>query len=136
VRLSDLEEDNLRIVKKMLENGILGRWDVVRPFVADDFVCYLPEGLPYGRTYHGWQGYKDVLGEVLKFWTDVKFGPNQFAAADDTVIILSHIHGRIAKTRREVSMPLAETWVLEAGKVISITAFYFDTKLISDLAAH
>jgi ketosteroid isomerase-like protein len=131
---ADVQNKNLRIVQTMIENGIIGRWDIVKPYVAEDFVCHVPEGLPYGRVFHGWQGYMDILGEVVKFWTDVSFGPNELAATGDKVVVCSHLKGRIAKNGRAVSMPLAEIWELKDGKVAKITAFYYDTKLIADLA--
>lgn len=134
-RVTEEENENLQIVQTMIQNGILGRWDVVRPHVSDEVVCNLPEGLPYGRTYRGWQGYVDVLTELTTFWRDVKFGPNEFIVGKNKVVILSRIQGLIAKNGQAVSMPLTEIWELQHAKVTSITAFYFDTKSIAELAA-
>jgi ketosteroid isomerase-like protein len=134
--VTDVGSENLRIVKTMLENGLAGRINIVRPYVSEDLTLNLPASIPYGRTYRGWQGYLDVLGEVGKFWKDVSFGPNEFALTEDNkVIVCSRLSGRIAKNDKPLTMPINEIWEIKQGKVVKITAFYYDTKLIHDLAA-
>jgi len=56
--MSNIESDNIEIVKTMAKNGILGRWDIVRQYVSDDLVMHVPPGLPYGGDYTGWEGYQ------------------------------------------------------------------------------
>ena len=118
----------------MTENGILGRWDIVKPLVADDLVVNVPEGIPYGGVYRGWQGYLNIFAAMGKFWSELKIGPSQFATYDNKVAVISHLNGRIARTGKDVSMPLAEVWEIKGGQIAGITAFYFDTKLLADLA--
>lgn len=125
---------NVEIVQTMAANGRLGRWDVVRPLVSDDIVVEIPRGLPYGRTFHGWDGYRAALA-ALEFWTDLNFGALEFAASDDKVVVMAQLTGRIGKDGPAVSQPYAGVWELADGKVTKITAFYYDTKEIADLAA-
>jgi uncharacterized protein len=127
-------QTNLHIVKTMTENGILGRWDIVKPLIADDLVLHVPEGIPYGGIYRGWQGYLNIFAAMGKFWSELKIGPSQFTTYENKVAVISHLNGRIARTGKDVSMPLAEVWEIRDAKICAITAFYFDTKLISDLA--
>lgn len=125
---------NIEIIKTMAANGRLGNWDVVRPLVSDDIVVEIPKGLPYGDTFHGWDGYRAALA-ALAFWSDLSFGPVELAASDDKVVVIAPLSGRIGKDGPTVSQPYAAVWQLKDGKVIRITAFYYDTKEISDLAA-
>jgi uncharacterized protein len=127
-------KQNLHIVKTMTENGILGRWDIVKPLVADDLVVHVPEGIPYGGVYRGWQGYLNIFAAMGKFWSELKIGPSQFATYDNKVAVISHLNGRIARSGKDVSMPLAEVWEIKGGQISGITAFYFDTKLLAELA--
>lgn len=126
-------QKNIEIVQTMAANGQLGRWDIVRPLVSDDIVVEIPKGLPYGRTFHGWDGYREALAS-LGFWTDLKIGPLEFATTGEKVIVTGPLSGRIGKDGPEVSQPYAAVWELRAGKVTRITAFYYDTKEIADLA--
>jgi len=131
--MSDTDpQRNLQIVKTMTENGILGRWDIVKPLVADDLVMYVPEGLPYGGTYRGWQGYLDIFAAMGKFWSEFSVGPSQFSTYENKVAVISHLKAKVARTGNTISMPLAEVWEIRDGKVSVVTPFYFDTKLISD----
>jgi ketosteroid isomerase-like protein len=125
---------NVEIVQTMAANGRLGRWDIVRPLVSADIVLEIPKGLPYGRTFHGWEGYRAALA-ALGFWTDLNIGPLEFAASDDKVVVIAQLTGRIGKNGPPVSQPYAAVWELKDGKVTKITAFYYDTKEIADLAA-
>jgi ketosteroid isomerase-like protein len=125
---------NIEIVKIMLDNGHAGRWDVVRPYVADDLVLHVPAGLPFGRDYHGWQGYMDVLKTIGGFFTDIKAGPREFATVGNKVVVMAILSCRIASNGKALSFPLTDVWELKDGKVVSITAFYYDTKAIFDLA--
>jgi len=65
--MDDVQAENLRIVKVMAENGLLGRWDIVRQYVSDDLVMHVPPGLPFGRDYCGWDGYLQVFKELGAF---------------------------------------------------------------------
>jgi ketosteroid isomerase-like protein len=130
----DVGQQNLKIVEIMLANGHAGRWDVVRPYLSDDVVLRLPPGLPFGGDYRGWQGYMDVLKKIGAFFTELKGTPREFAIMGNKIVVMNRLSGRIAKNDRLISFPLTDIWELKDGKVVEITAFYYDTKAIADLA--
>jgi ketosteroid isomerase-like protein len=133
--VTSIESDNIRIVKTMAENGILGRWDIVRPYIADDLVIHIPPGLPYGGDYQGWDGYLRQFKELGAFYTDLKSSPAEFVSAGDKVLVLVTLSGRIARNGKPISIPLVNIWELKNGKVTTLTPYYYDTKSICDLAA-
>lgn len=133
--MSNIESDNIEIVKTMAKNGILGRWDIVRQYVSDDLVMHVPPGLPYGGDYHGWEGYQRCFKEMGKFFTELKGGEAELASVGNKVIVVTTMSGRIAKNGKPISFALATIWKLKDGKVFDIVPFYYDTKTISDLAA-
>jgi len=127
---------NLEIVKIMLANGHAGRWDIVKPYVSDRLVLHVPPGLPFGGDYHGWQGYVDILKAIGTFFTDIKAaGTREFATVGDKVVVIGALSCRIAANGKPITFPLTDIWELQDGKVVEITAFYYDTKAIADLAA-
>jgi len=130
----EARQSNVKIVETMAANGRLGRWDIVRPLVSDDIVVEIPQGLPYGKTFHGWDGYQAALA-ALGFWTELEIGPIEFATSDDKVVVIAPLTGRIGENGPRVSQPYAAVWELANGQVTKITAFYYDTKEIADLAA-
>lgn len=129
------DTDNLRIVKTMAENGILGRWDIVKQYVADDLVMHVPPGLPFGGDYHGWDGYLRMFKELASYFTELKASEAQFASAGDKVIVMSSLSGRVAKNGKPISFAITAVWTVKDGKVVDIVPFYYDTKSMSELLA-
>jgi len=128
------QQRNLEILQTMAANGIKGNWDVVKPFVDDNLEMIMPEGLPYGKTFYGWDGYREGLA-ALGFWTDLSFAPGEMIPTNDKVVYISHLEGKVASNGKQVSQPYVAVWEIKDEKVVKITAFYFDTKQIADLAA-
>jgi ketosteroid isomerase-like protein len=131
---SDLEQKNLQIVQTLLANGHIGRWDIVQPLVADDVVLHVPKGLPFGGDYRGFEGYKEILGKIGGFFTEMKGSGREFATVGNKVIVMTTLSGRIAANGRPISFPLTDIWEIENGKVREITAFYWDTQEITATA--
>jgi uncharacterized protein len=132
--MDDVQAENLRIVKVMAENGILGRWDIVRQYVSDDLVMHVPPSLPFGRDYHGWDGYLQMFKELATFFTGLKSGETNYASFGDKVIVMSTLSGNVASNGKPISFPITAIWQLKDGKVVDIVPFYYDTKAICDLA--
>jgi uncharacterized protein len=131
---SDVAQKNLQIVQTLLANGHAGRWDIVAPLVADDVVLHVPKGLPFGGDYRGIEGYKEIIGKIGRFFTEIKGGPREFAMVGNKVIVMTTLSGRIAGNGRPISFPLTDIWVIKDGKVCEITAFYYDTQEIAAVA--
>lgn len=121
---------NIAIVQEMMDG--LGQQDVVDRLLAEDVVIEVPEGLPYGGTRHGRDGYMSIVGDLLACWSDIAFGPHNLAAIGDRVINVSRLKGTLAATGRKIDEPFCELWQLRDGQVTRITPFYFDTKGVAD----
>lgn len=132
--LSEKQQRNLEILQTMAANGIKGNWDVVKPYVDDNLEMIMPKGLPYGKTFIGWDGYREGLA-ALGFWTDLSFAPGEMIPTEDKVVYISHLNAKVASNGKEVSQPYVAVWEIQDEKVVKITAFYFDTKEIADLAS-
>jgi ketosteroid isomerase-like protein len=131
------QQKNINIVRTTLDNARAGRLDDARPFFADDFILYEAEGLPFGGVYRGWQGYLEVLDKLNKFWSAGRAQASRefIPYGENKVIIHFTLDGHITKNGKHVQMPIVAIWELKDGKIYSIRPFFFDTKLIADLAA-
>jgi ketosteroid isomerase-like protein len=125
--LSEVQLRNLEAVKTMATNGILGNWDIVRPFVADDIVLHVPTCLPWGGESHGWEGYQGALLTMGSFFSELEMGPISFSPVDDKVIVTLDLKGTVAKTGKRFAMPLLEVWRVKEERVFDIVAYFFDT---------
>lgn len=132
--MSDVTDENVKIVRTMAANGILGRWGIVRQYVSDDLVMHVPPSLPFGGDYRGWDGYLQMFNALGAFFTDLSPAEAQFAACGDRVIVMTTLSGLIAKNRRPISFPITAIWEVKNGKVVDIVPFYYDTKRICDVA--
>ena len=126
------QDRNLEAVMTMAANGILGNWDIVRPFVADDIVLHVPQSLPWGGDSHGWEGYQQALITMGQFFAVMEVEDVTFTPEDDSVIIRLIVKGQVAATGKTFAMPLLEVWRVKDTKVFDITAFFFDTKELCD----
>jgi ketosteroid isomerase-like protein len=132
MEIADLHKRNLEVVTTMAANGIRGRWDVVRPLVADDIVLRVPETLPWGGVRRGWDGYQGALLTMGSFFSEFDVGPFSFDPFADKVLIQTEIRGRVASTGKAVAMPLLEVWQVRDGQVCEIIAYFYDTKTLVD----
>jgi ketosteroid isomerase-like protein len=131
-----LQKKNVEIVQDALTKARGGQLDVIEPLFAKDFVLYESPGLPFGGTYHGWQGYKDVLGKIKLTLKDSKHIDREFVAIDDSrVLVHFGLDAKIVKNDQHVEMPIAAIWTVKNGQIVEIRPFFFDTKKIADLAA-
>jgi ketosteroid isomerase-like protein len=125
----NLHSTNVELVRSMSQNFVAGRLDAVKVHIADEMIMTLPDGLPYGGVYRGWDGYLAVVTALGNYWSEVSFAPPQYLGAADKVVVLTAIKGK-TRDGRSIEMPLAEIWEVHGGLVDKITAFYFDTKAI------
>jgi ketosteroid isomerase-like protein len=141
---TDQQMDNIRLIQSIVGSGATAsyktggqpRFDYLRTVISDDYVGDLSSGMPYGREFRGWQGYQDLSAEIKKFWADLRMvDPTFVPLGDDKVIIHFTLDGRIAKNGQHVVMPVVSIWGVKDGKADSFRVFYFDTKLVTDLAA-
>lgn len=131
------QKKNAEIVHAVLDNARAGKLDLAEPYFAKDFVLHEAAGLPFGGEYHGWQGYKDCLVNLGKFWkgTTTHMEREFIPVGEDRVFVHFTVDAIIAKNNEHVNMPIVAIWRLENEKIVEIRPFFFDTKRIADLGA-
>jgi uncharacterized protein len=108
--------------------------EALREYIADDCVVHEAESLPYGGTWHGPQGFADLMRAVGAAFEDFVFTPiGVVGNATDTVAFRGRVSGRTA--RGTFDMPIVEYWTCRDGKVVDILAVYHDTKRLAELCA-
>jgi ketosteroid isomerase-like protein len=87
------------------------------------------QGLPYGGVYRGVASIKAALISIRGFWTDTSFEIVAILADEQHVMVYARFAANGCKSGRKIDFPLVEVWRIDAGRVISLTAVYFDTAL-------
>ena len=133
---TEAEQRNIEIVKQVLRDALAGDVDGIKAKLADEIEVVIPKNMPYGgRTYRGWSGYVDACNALVGTWKDIHLENSEYFANGDKVIVLSQLKARLGKGNHLYDNPAAELWVFKNGKITTIMPFYYDTKLIMELAS-
>jgi ketosteroid isomerase-like protein len=92
-----------------------------------------PDGLPYGGTYMGIEGFHELSTKVAASWKRARLLDVQLASAGNRVF--GHfIFSAIARgTGQEVAVPIVEVLEVSDGKIVSIRPFYWDTYAVREV---
>jgi uncharacterized protein len=104
-----------------------GRGDVdAAVAMADDSAeIVVPESLPWGGTYRGPEGFKQMIGSFMSHLEEFRPEPQGFLEADDRVTV--PVEGS-ARTKSGNHLPVRAVWLyqLRDGKIVRAD-FYGDT---------
>ena len=112
-----------------------GDFEGIKRILAADAIYNQADGLPYGGTYIG---FEQLIGMFAKAQTyfDLRIvgEPVYFISesSPDAVIINFTIKCVSKKTKKEITMPIAEYFKVKDGLITDIRPFYFDTKTFSN----
>jgi uncharacterized protein len=100
--------------------------------LAPDMVLREAAGLPYGGTYHGVDGFEEMVRKLHDLF-DIEFRA-EYRDAGDVVLDIAWLTMTARKTGKVLETQVVELWAIENGLVKSIDVFYHDTKAIADIA--
>jgi uncharacterized protein len=114
--------DNVEVIESLWD--AFGRGDIekVAGGVADDGEIVFPDSVPWGGSYRGPDGFRDVIDRLLSYFPEFKAKPEMILGADDDhVAVVVNISGRGKGGRLDARV----VWLyrLRDGKVIRGEAF-------------
>jgi len=127
-----MAQNNIEIVREVYSKVEAGRLDELQP-LFESLSVMEAEGLPYGGQYRGFDQFKQLCQNFAATWDQFSLVVNKILAEGDEVVVLLTVTGVIRGAR--VKMPVIEVWQLSNGKPQVLRPYYFDTKLVADLAA-
>lgn len=99
----------------------------------DSLVVIEPDGLPYGGTYSGVEGFRDLSTKVAASWKRARLVDVHLAGAGNRVFA-HYIFSAISRgTGQEVAVPIVEVLEVRDGKIVSIRPFYWDTYAVREV---
>jgi ketosteroid isomerase-like protein len=106
----------------------------VELMLAPDFTVTEAAGLPYGGTYQGSQGWRELMKAVFALWPDFKARPVEyFGEGDDTLVVRFAISGRNPDTDVAFESTVLEIWRFRGGQIVRIEPYYWDTHHLATL---
>ncbi len=128
-----MSPSNKDIVLAFLDASRRGDEEVMKGLLDPDVEVIEADSLPYGGVSKGADGFLKLIRRVFKTWENTEVSVHQVLAEGDHVVLLAEMSGRGRESGKAFSMPIAEVWRLQDGKIREVRPFYFDTKLLHDV---
>lgn len=131
---SGQEQDrNIEAVREFYAAFCDGDFARMNAILSPDLILHEAEGLPYGGSYKGHEGFRDVMGKLLDHFADVAPVDMKIAAVDDLAMAYMTLLGTARSTGRKLEMPLCEVWTFRDGKIVEGRLLYFDTYAVRQI---
>jgi ketosteroid isomerase-like protein len=109
-----------------------GDWPAMEKMLHPDFEVLEAEGLPYGGTYRGFEGWRRLSDKVLSTWSGFRIKLMEMHGGDDDYAIVRFaMSGRSRKTGTAWDTTVLELWNFRNGLLARIDPYYFDTHLLA-----
>ncbi len=128
-----MNNPNKDIVLAFLDASVRGDEEAMKELLHPEVQVIEADSLPYGGVSRGPDEFLELIRRVFKTWENTEVSVKQVFADGDHVVLLAEMTGRGRGTGKAFSMPIAEVWRLEGGKIREVRPFYFDTKLLHDI---
>jgi ketosteroid isomerase-like protein len=114
---------NIAVVRAFYDGAVRKDPDVARALVHSDFVCSVPDYLPWGGEVAGGAKYLDIIlpqvGRVLDFG---RFSYESITADEDRVVALINV----GVTDTNAMIKISEHITVRDGKMMAIWVAYFE----------
>jgi ketosteroid isomerase-like protein len=124
---------NIAVVRAFYDGAVRKDSEVARALVHPDFVCSVPDYLPWGGTVAGGAKYLDIIlpqvGRVLDF---DRFSYDSITAEEDRVIVLINV----GVTNTDAMIKISEHISVRNGRMMSIWVAYYEPKRLLEQILH
>ena len=117
---------NADTVKNGWDAFAKGDMDTATATTSDTAEIVVPESLPWGGTYTGPDGFKEMIGKFVSNFDEVHPEPQQFLEADDGHVLVTVSGVGRTKSGNELSGDSVWLYKVDDGE-ISRAEFYGDT---------
>ena len=117
---------NADTVKSGWEAFARGDLDAATATTSESAEIVVPESLPWGGTYTGPEGFKEMIGKLVSNFDEVKPEPQEFLEADGGHVIVTVKGAGTTKSGNELTGDSIWLYKVDDGK-IEHAEFYGDT---------
>lgn len=121
-------ESSLALMQRLYGSAINGDFDDVLACLSPQVVVNEPPFLPYGRTYHGVEGFGELIANVTQVLDVSKMIIDRYVAQDDRVIGII----RMPDLGTGEHIVLAEESLIRDDKVVEIYVYFHETRSMLD----
>jgi uncharacterized protein len=128
--MSTTTQSPLEVVTTWYDHVMAGELEEAAAMMSDDFVLYEPPALPYGGTYHGPQGFFEIMGKINELFEPSLAKPLEYLDAGNPVIIKLTGAFKSRATGETVLMDVVELYYVRDDKIVAMDGYYKDPAAI------
>ena len=108
--------------------------DTLSAMIAENFVLYQDEGLPYGGEYHGKEGFARIRYLVFTIWRDRTIERVSVIGSekDQSFSLVLRMSGKLGSTDAISETFVSEVWNVRDGKARWARVWYSNADLVSE----
>ena len=131
-----MDDAQVQIFRRIYTAVQRGDSEQLQQNLAHDIEWVLPESVPWGGTHHGHLGVA-AMREIYEDHVDGSWAdPDEMIeAAEDTVIVLGRIQGRVRSSKEPFEVPFAHVWRLRDGVPSSFHGYYDAAPIVAALGS-
>lgn len=100
--------------------------------LSPDVVFHEPTDLPYGRDFHGTEGFLELAGIVgAQYRLDVV--DDDYHPMGDRVLSMLQLHITALNTGKSVLMPVLEVYTVHDGRITDADIYFKNPHVMHDL---
>jgi ketosteroid isomerase-like protein len=114
------------VVRTFLDNLHRGELEACYASLSPDAIIHEAESLPFGGTWHGPAGFRELISKVGRRFV-LKLGPPTIDASGGTVFVRFDIELKSRRTGRSTKMPVLDVYRVTDGAITNLDVFYKDS---------
>jgi len=127
------------VVRAFNEACLRGDWAALESLIDPDLEIHEAPSMPYGGTFRGLEGLRQLMGLARAVWTDLGGDNRQpykvfdLESTDDgdLVLMLGKLDSRVGGGDTRMQMTIAEIHRVVDGRIVELTPHYWDTAAIA-----
>jgi len=129
-----MDLENKDILKSFLKASEKQDEKAMREFLHPEIRVIEADSLPYGGIHQGPDAFMKLIPKVFGTWRDCNVTVNSWVSEGEHVVLLGVMSGSGRTSGTPFEVPIAEVWTFHEAKIIEVVPYYFDTKMLADVA--
>lgn len=122
-----------KVVAEYYRTALAGEIEAMKALLDPNIRVIEAESLPYGGVWEGIDAFMTLMTKIFSIWKDCRVEVKQLIADGEWVVALTEMSGVGVESGIPFRMPLSEVYRVMNGKIVEITPYYLDVKVLSDV---
>ncbi len=127
------EQSNISLIRNMYQAFGAGDVQSILSNIDSDaeWTNHGPATIPYAGSWYGYPRIREFFKAIADSTTKAEVVPENFIAADDTVVVTGRYRATVRDTGAEIDTPIAHLFTIRNGKVVKWVG-YSDTAAVAE----